>query len=98
MSGTDSMPRVSVLMPVFNTGRYLLEALQSGHIRAAIDVTDPEPLPKEHPLWSAPNLLITPHVAGSSPRFVERAITFAAAQVERYIKGEPLLNIVSGSY
>jgi phosphoglycerate dehydrogenase-like enzyme len=83
--------------PVVHTDA-LLEALQSGHIRAAIDVTDPEPLPKEHPLWSAPNLLITPHVAGSSPRFVERAITFAAAQVERYIKGEPLLNIVSGSY
>jgi phosphoglycerate dehydrogenase-like enzyme len=83
--------------PVVQTDA-LLDALQSGRIRAAIDVTDPEPLPKGHPLWSAPNLLITPHVAGSSPRFVERAVTFAAAQVERYIKGEPLLNIVYGAY
>jgi len=76
----------------------LLEALQSWRIRAAIDVTDPEPLPKDHPLWSAPNLLITPHVAGSSPRSMERAMTFAAAQVQRYVQGEPLLNVVSGSY
>jgi phosphoglycerate dehydrogenase-like enzyme len=76
----------------------LLEALQSKHIRAALDVTDPEPLPKDHPLWSAPNLLITPHVAGSSPASMERVIGFAAEQAARYLRGEELKNIVSGSY
>jgi phosphoglycerate dehydrogenase-like enzyme len=76
----------------------LLRALQRGSIRAAIDVTDPEPLPPDHPLWSAPNLFITPHVAASSPMFIPRAITFAAEQVARYIKGEPLENVVTGSY
>lgn len=83
--------------PVVQT-EALLEALQSGRIRAAIDVTDPEPLPKDHPLWSAPNLLITPHIAGSSPRSMERAMTLAAEQVQRYLRGEELKNIVSGSY
>jgi phosphoglycerate dehydrogenase-like enzyme len=83
--------------PVVNTDA-LVEALQSGRIRAAIDVTDPEPLPKDHPLWSAPNLLITPHIAGSSPRSMDRAIAFAAEQVHRYLRGEPLKNIVTGSY
>lgn len=76
----------------------LVEALQSGRIRAALDVTDPEPLPKDHPLWSAPNLLITPHIAGSSPRSMERAICFAAEQVGRYLRGEELKNIVAGNY
>ena len=53
--------------PIVNTDA-LVEALQSGKIRAALDVTDPEPLPVGHPLWKCPNLLITPHVGGSSPR------------------------------
>lgn len=83
--------------PVVNTDA-LVEALQSGRIRAAIDVTDPEPLPKDHPLWSAPNLLITPHIAGSSPMSMNRAIAFAAEQVQRYLHGEPLKNIVTGNY
>jgi phosphoglycerate dehydrogenase-like enzyme len=76
----------------------LIDALHSGCIRAAIDVTDPEPLPEGHPLWAAPNLLITPHVAGSSPLFLTRALRFAAEQAARYIAGEPLLNVVSGDY
>lgn len=76
----------------------LIDALNSGHIRAVIDVTDPEPLPKDHPLWSAPGLFITPHVAASSPMFIPRAIAFAAEQVTRYIRGEPLQNIVTGNY
>jgi phosphoglycerate dehydrogenase-like enzyme len=76
----------------------LLAALRSGRIRAALDVTDPEPLPEGHPLWSAPNLLITPHVAGSTPMFMRRAIECAAAQVGRYLRGEPLENIVTGDY
>jgi len=76
----------------------LLAALQSGRIRAALDVTDPEPLPEGHPLWSAPNLLITPHVAASSPMFMRRAIQCAAAQIARWQRGEPLENVVTGEY
>lgn len=72
----------------------LVDALNQGKIRAALDVTDPEPLPPEHPLWRCPNLLITPHVAGSSPRFAERALQIAAAELRRYLKGEPLQNAV----
>ena len=67
----------------------LVAALQSGHIRAALDVTDPEPLPDGHPLWMCPNLLITPHVAGSTPQFAPRAVRTAAAELRRYIAGEP---------
>jgi phosphoglycerate dehydrogenase-like enzyme len=76
----------------------LLAALHRGRLRAAIDVTDPEPLPQGHPLWSAPNLLITPHVAGATPMFMRRAMEFAAAQVGRSLRGEPLRNVVTGEY
>jgi phosphoglycerate dehydrogenase-like enzyme len=64
----------------------LVDALNSGRIRAALDVTDPEPLPPEHPLWKCPNLLITPHVAGSTPQFSQRAIRIAADQVRRMLR------------
>lgn len=83
--------------PVVETDA-LAAALQSGRIRAALDVTDPEPLPKGHALWSAPNLFLTPHVAGGSPRFLERAFTLAGEQVARYAKGEPLKNVVTEGY
>ncbi len=83
--------------PVVDTDA-LLTALNAQKIRAALDVTDPEPLPPDHPLWSAPNVFITPHVAASSPMLIPRAIGFAAQQVARYIKGEPLQNIVTGNY
>lgn len=73
----------------------LVEALQQKRIRAAIDVTDPEPLPAGHPLWSAPNCLITPHIGGSTPEFIYRAFRFAAMQVRRFISGEPLENVVT---
>ena len=76
----------------------LVAALQTGRIRAAIDVTDPEPLPNGHPLWQAPNLFLTPHVAGGSTRFLERAFTLAGQQVARYAKGEPLQNVVTEGY
>ncbi|MFP5276686.1 MAG: 2-hydroxyacid dehydrogenase [Acidobacteriota bacterium] len=72
----------------------LVEALQLGRIRAALDVTDPEPLPEGHPLWSCPNLLITPHVAGSSPEFAPHALRVAAGELRRYLAGEPLQNVV----
>jgi phosphoglycerate dehydrogenase-like enzyme len=72
----------------------LVDALNSGRIRAALDVTDPEPLPPEHPLWKCPNLLITPHVAGSTPEFSQRAMRIAADQVRLILAGEPLANVV----
>jgi phosphoglycerate dehydrogenase-like enzyme len=79
--------------PVVNTAA-LVEALKAGRIRAALDVTDPEPLPEDHPLWSCPNLLITPHVAASSPQFAPNALRIVADELRRYIHGEPLRNVV----
>lgn len=75
----------------------LVEALESGRIRAALDVTDPEPLPVDHPLWKCPNLLITPHVGGSSPEFARRALKVAGDELRRYIAGEPLRNVVQAA-
>jgi len=72
----------------------LVEALNQGKVRAALDVTDPEPLPPEHPLWRCPNLLITPHVAASSPQFAARAFKVAADELRRYMCGEALHNAV----
>jgi phosphoglycerate dehydrogenase-like enzyme len=79
--------------PVVDTDA-LVEALQSGRIRAALDVTDPEPLPEGHPLWSCPNLLLTPHIGGSTPQFSPRALQTAADELRRYMNGEPLRNVV----
>lgn len=73
----------------------LVEALVEKRIRAALDVTDPEPLQVGHPLWSAPNCLITPHVGGSTPEFIYRGFRFAAEQVRRFAAGEPLENVVT---
>ena len=82
--------------PIVDTDA-LVEALRSGRIRAAIDVTDPEPLPEGHPLWSCPNLMITPHIGGSSPQFAPRALRIAAAELRRYMNGEPLHNVVQAA-
>lgn len=76
----------------------LIAALESGRIKAALDVTDPEPLPTDHPLWDAPNLLITPHVGGASSAMWPRAMRIAREQLERFAKGEPLHNVMSGAY
>jgi phosphoglycerate dehydrogenase-like enzyme len=82
--------------PIVDTDA-LVEALQAGRIRAALDVTDPEPLPAGHALWGCPNLLLTPHVAGSTPQFGERALATAAAELRRYIAGESLHNVVQAA-
>jgi phosphoglycerate dehydrogenase-like enzyme len=92
------MPQGALLVnsargPIVQTNA-LIDALNGGHVRAAIDVTDPEPLPADHPLWSCPNLLITPHVAGSTPQFSPRAIRIAADQIRRVLAGQPLINVV----
>jgi phosphoglycerate dehydrogenase-like enzyme len=83
--------------PVVDT-EALLSELRSGRLRAALDVTDPEPLPPDHPLWTAPGLLLTPHVAGSSRGSVERAYAVAAAEIARFAAGEPPKNLVHGDY
>jgi phosphoglycerate dehydrogenase-like enzyme len=75
----------------------LLDALRSGHIRAALDVTDPEPLPTDHPLWKEPNVLITPHIAGTVARWEHRAYRFAGEQIRRYAAGKPLLGVQAGT-
>lgn len=82
--------------PVVNTDA-LVHALNAGHIRAALDVTDPEPLPLEHPLWKCPNLLITPHIGGSSTQFAPRSIKTAELELRRYMAGEPLRNVVQAA-
>ncbi len=82
--------------PVVNTDA-LVEALRTGRVRAALDVTDPEPLPEDHPLWSCPNLLITPHIAASSPQFAANGVRIAAEELRRYINGEPLRNVVQAA-
>jgi len=82
--------------PIVDTDA-LVAALNSGRIRAALDVTDPEPLPEGHPLWNCPNLLLTPHVAGSSPQFGPRSLRNAAGELRRYIDGEPLQNVVQAA-
>lgn len=83
--------------PVVDTAALLAE-LQSGRLRAAVDVTDPEPLPSDHPLWNAPNLLITPHVAGSVLGLGDRFADLLAAQLRRFEAGQQLQNGVTGEY
>ena len=83
--------------PILDTTA-LLERLQAGGLRAALDVTDPEPLPADHPLWDAPGVLITPHFAGDTLAADRRAFALVGEQVWRYVRGEPLANAVEHGY
>ncbi|WP_022927533.1 NAD(P)-dependent oxidoreductase [Patulibacter americanus] len=74
----------------------LLRELHAGRLRAALDVTDPEPLPEDHPLWTAPGLLITPHVGGDVRGWQARQWAVAAAQVAAFARGERPENLVAG--
>jgi phosphoglycerate dehydrogenase-like enzyme len=76
----------------------LVAELRTGRIAAALDVTDPEPLPAGHPLWSLPNVLITPHVGGAVAGLLGRAYALVHAQLTRYVAGEPVRNVVTGDY
>ena len=76
----------------------LVAALHSGRISAATDVTEVEPLPADHALWSAPNLLVSPHVGGSSSAMWPRAYRLVREQLTRYAAGEPLANVRAGDY
>jgi len=83
--------------PIVDT-RALIGLLQAGRIRAALDVSDPEPLPADHPLWGAPGVLLTPHLAGDTSAANRRAFELVGEQVRRYIRGEPLANVVGDGY
>ena len=73
----------------------LIKALESGKIGgAALDVTDPEPLPADHPLWHAPNVFITPHVSWQTQRYFTRVMDIVEQNLERLCKGEKLLNVI----
>ena len=76
----------------------LTAELGSGRLRAALDVTEPEPLPADHPLWKAPGLLLTPHVGGSVPGGMRRAYGVAAEQIAAFARGEQPPNLVENGY
>lgn len=77
----------------------LVAALDAGEIAgAALDVFEQEPLPAEHPLWKQPNVILTPHVAGYSPRIAERHLAVLLENVTRFASGEPLRNVVDKAH
>ena len=76
----------------------LVAELRNVRLHAALDVTDPEPLPECHPLWSTPNTIVTPHAAGHVAPAGPRAFAYVRGQLARFAAGEPLENVVSGSH
>ena len=70
-----------------------------GRIYAALDVTDPEPLPADHPLWNTPNVYITPHISGffHLPQTLDRIIKISAENLRRFVSGETILNRVDSA-
>lgn len=83
--------------PVVDTAALTAE-LATGRLSAAVDVTDPEPLPADHPLWTMPNFLLTPHVGGSVKGLMRRAYALVGDQLRRLAAGEPLVNEVRDGY
>ncbi|MCH0565830.1 MULTISPECIES: 2-hydroxyacid dehydrogenase [unclassified Streptomyces] len=79
--------------PVVDT-KALLAELETGRITAALDVTDPEPLPRDHPLWRAPGVLVSPHVGGPTSAFLPRAKRLLVDQLTRFVNREPLRNVI----
>ncbi|MEV0221511.1 2-hydroxyacid dehydrogenase [Streptomyces sp. NPDC050704] len=101
LAGADFLARMkdgALLVNVARGGvvdtKALLAELESGRIRAALDVTDPEPLPPGHPLWHAPGVLISPHVGGPTSAFLPRAKRLLVDQLNRFVNREPLRNVV----
>ena len=76
----------------------VVAALHAGRLHYATDVADPEPLPEDHPLWDAPNVLVSPHVGGASSAMWPRAYRLVRDQLHRYAAGQQLVNIMSGAY
>jgi phosphoglycerate dehydrogenase-like enzyme len=105
MVGKDflaALPDRSVLVnvargPIVDTEALVAE-VRAGRLRAALDVTDPEPLPPDHPLWTAPNVIITPHVGGSVFGLYQRAYRVAAAQIAALADGRQPDNLVRSDY
>lgn len=94
-----AMPDGALLVNVARGPVVVTEALLAevtGRLLAALDVTDPEPLPPDHPLWAAPGVLISPHVGGNSSAFVPRGRGLLRDQFARFAAGRPLRNIVAG--
>jgi phosphoglycerate dehydrogenase-like enzyme len=95
----SAMPDGALLVNVARGGvvdtEALVRHLSAGRVRAALDVTDPEPLPDGHPLWSAPGVIVTPHVGGASTAFMPRAVRLLQEQLGAYAAGRPLRNIVT---
>jgi phosphoglycerate dehydrogenase-like enzyme len=83
--------------PVVQTAALTAEVV-SGRLGLATDVTDPEPLPPDHPLWTLDNVLITPHVAASVTGLLPRAYRMVGEQIRRYAAGQPLANVVTDGY
>ncbi|MFF8781307.1 2-hydroxyacid dehydrogenase [Streptomyces sp. NPDC015140] len=79
--------------PVVDT-KALLAELESGRLTAALDVTDPEPLPPGHPLWHAPGIVISPHAGGPTSAFLPRAKRLLVDQLNRFVNREPLRNVI----
>jgi len=100
MIGTEALAKVRRGVHLVNIARgglidtrALIAALEDGRVGfASLDVTDPEPLPPGHPLWAAPNVRITPHIAWSSPRTGQRIFALFADNLGRFARGEPLVN------
>lgn len=93
------MPQNSLLVNVARGGIVdtdaLVEACAAGHVRAALDVTDPEPLPDDHPLWRTAGVLITPHVGGATTAFEPRALRLLREELAKFAAGAPLRNVVA---
>lgn len=97
----SQMPNGSLLVnvsrgPVVDSDALLAE-LTAGRLRAALDVTDPEPLPADHALWKAPGVTISPHVGGDTFARLPRIARIVREQARRLQNGEPLLNVVVDS-
>src|SRR5205814_9944748 len=100
-----SLPQMTNVALLVNAARgslvgtdALVAELRQGRLRAAVDVTDPEPLSPGHPLWEAPGLLITPHVAASTAVSAARSVAFVRAQAGRFTSGQRLQNVIAGNY
>jgi len=97
-----AMPDGAILVniargPIVDTDALVAE-LMAGRLHAFLDVTEPEPLPTDHPLWDAPNLVLTPHVGGATYGWQSRAYQLVRDQVVRFHQGQPLENVVSEGY
>jgi phosphoglycerate dehydrogenase-like enzyme len=105
LAGSDFLARMKDGALLVNAARgaivdtaALVAEVARGRLRAALDVTDPEPLPPDHALWSLPGIFITPHVAASTPVSRQRAARLVREQAAACLRGEPLQNVISGAY